>query len=95
MARERNLFKCAIFLTFHKVSNFVPLFKHKLLLKKGVENIFFKYSAKGQLISKGHFGFNSPKKRTKDFCLSRLGQKFEFSSSFFGRIEDTKKKFRN
>ena len=30
---------------------------------------------KGQLISKGHNG--------------RLGQKFEFSSSFFGRIGDT------
>jgi hypothetical protein len=31
---------------------------------------------KGQLISKGLFGFfNSPKKRTKNFCPSRLGQK--------------------
>ena len=51
---------------------------------------------KGQLISKGHFGiFNSPKKRTKNFYPSRLGQKFEFSSSFFGRIGDTKKTFRN
>ena len=39
----------------------------------------------GQLISKGRLGFffNSPKKRTKKFCPSRLGQKFEFSSSFF------------
>ena len=47
--------------------------------------------AKGQLISKGHFGFfNSPKKRTKNFCPSRLGQKFEFSSSFFWRIGDSK-----
>ena len=51
---------------------------------------------KGQLISKGHFGFfNSPKKRTKKFCPSRLGQKFEFSSLFFGRIGDTQKTFRN
>ena len=51
---------------------------------------------KGQLISKVHFVFfNSPKKRTKNFCPSRLGQKFEFSSSFFGRIGDTKKTFRN
>jgi hypothetical protein len=34
---------------------------------------------KGQLISKGLFGvFNSPKKRTKNVCPSRLGQKFEF-----------------
>jgi hypothetical protein len=34
---------------------------------------------KGQLTSKGHFDFfNSPKKRTKTFCPSRLGQKFEF-----------------
>ena len=35
---------------------------------------------KGQLISKGHFVFfNSPKKRTKNFCPSRLGKTFEFS----------------
>ena len=41
-------------------------------------------SLKGQLISKGHFGFfNYLKKRTKNFCPSRLGQKFEFSSSLF------------
>ena len=39
--------------------------------------------------------FNSSKKRTKDFCPSRLGQKLEFSSSFFGRIESTKRTFRN
>ena len=52
--------------------------------------------AKGQLISKGFFGFfNSPKKRTKNFCPSRLGQKLTFSSSFFGRIEDTKISFRD
>ena len=52
--------------------------------------------AKGQLISKGHFGFfNSPIKRTKIFCSTRLGQKFEFSISFLGRIGDTKKTFRN
>ena len=51
---------------------------------------------KGQLISKGHFGFfNSPKKRTKNFSPGSLEQKFEFSSSFFGRIEVTKKIFRN
>ena len=49
---------------------------------------------KGQLISKGLF-LNSPKKRTKNFCPSRLGQKLIFSSSFFGRIEDTKISFRD
>ena len=49
-------------------------------------------NTKGQLISKGHFGFfNSSKNWTKHFCSSRLGQKFEFSSSFFGRIEGTQK----
>ena len=47
---------------------------------------------KGQLISKGLFGFfNSPKKTNKKyFCPSRLAQKFIFSSSFFGRIEEGK-----
>ena len=34
--------------------------------------------------------FNSPKKRTKNFCPSKLGQKLSFSSSVFWRIEDTK-----
>ena len=52
--------------------------------------------SKGQLISKGLFGFfNSSKKRTKKFCPSRLGQKFKFLSSFFGRIEDTKISFQD
>ena len=52
--------------------------------------------AKGLLISKGLFGFfNSPKKRTKNICPSRLGQKLTFSSSFFGRIEDTKISFQD
>ena len=41
------------------------------------------------------FFFNSPKKQTKNFCPSRLGQKFTFSGSFFGRIEDTKISFRD
>ena len=51
---------------------------------------------KGQLISKGNSGFfNSPKKQTKNFCHSRLGQKLTFSSSFLGRIEDTKISFRD
>ena len=49
---------------------------------------------KGEIISKGHFGvFNSSKKQTKNFWPSRLGQKSKFSSSFFGRIEDTKISF--
>jgi hypothetical protein len=47
------------------------------------------FTVKGQLFSKGLFVFfNSSKKRTKNFCPSRLGQKLTFSSSFFGRIED-------
>ena len=46
---------------------------------------------KGQLISKGLLSsFNSSKKRRKNFCPSRLGQKLNISSSFFGRIEVTK-----
>ena len=52
--------------------------------------------AKGQLILKGVFGFyNSSKKQTKNFYPSRLGQKLEFSSSFFGRIEDTNISFQD
>ena len=51
---------------------------------------------KGQLISKGLFGFfNYPKKQTKIFCPSRLGQKLTFSISFFGVIEATKIFFRD
>ena len=49
---------------------------------------------KGQLISTEFFCFfNSPLKRTKIFCPSRLGQKF--SSSIFGSIEDTRITFRD
>ena len=53
--------------------------------------------SKGQLISKGLVGIlNSPKKRTKKFNL----QYYDTSGRlvfvrFFGRIEDTKKAFRN
>ena len=51
-------------------------------------------SAKGQLISKEHFVFfNSSKNRMKNVCPGWLGRNFEFSSSFFGRIEDTKRHF--
>ena len=39
--------------------------------------------------------FNSPKKRAKNFCPSRLGQKLTFSSSLFGGIEETKISFRD
>ena len=46
---------------------------------------------KGQLISKGHFGFfNSPKKRTKNFCPSRLVQKLTFSSLILGKLKTLK-----
>ena len=53
------------------------------------------YGSKGPLILKGHFVvFNSLKNRTKNFCPSRLGQKFEFSSSFFfGELEAPKRHF--
>jgi hypothetical protein len=51
---------------------------------------------KGQLISIGLFGFfNSSEKQNKKFCPTRLGQKLKFSSSLFGRIEDTKIFFRD
>ena len=35
------------------------------------------------------------KNRTENVCNSRLGQKSKFSSSFFGRIDDTKIPFRD
>ena len=41
----------------------------------------------------GFSNFNSPKKPTKHCCPSRLGQKLTLSSSFFGRIEDSKISF--
>ena len=46
---------------------------------------------KGQLISKGLFGFfNSPQKWTKNFCPSRLGQKLTCLSSFLGELKTLK-----
>ena len=52
---------------------------------------FLYFCPKSQLISKRLFGnFNSSKKRTKKFYLM-----LNCFSSFFGRIEDTKKTFRN
>ena len=50
--------------------------------------------AKSQLILKGQVIFFSILPN-RNFLPFRLGQKFEFSSTFFGRIEDTKKTFRN
>ena len=45
----------------------------------------------GQLISKRLFDFfNSPKKRTENFCPRRLGQKLTFSSSFLGELKTLK-----
>ena len=65
------------------------------LLLIGRQQEFRAKANKGQLISKGVFVFNSSKKRTINFCPCRLGQKLKFSSSFFGRIEDTKISFRD
>ena len=64
-------------------------------LKTVLQNWVEEEETKGQLISKGHFVFfNSPKKRTKNFCPSRLRQKFEFSSWFFlGELETPKRDF--
>ena len=57
---------------------------------------FSSSSSKGQMISEENFCvFNSSKKRTKNFGPRRLGQKFEFSRLFLGRIEDTKTSFRD
>ena len=55
-------------------------------------------TTKGQIISEEIFVFSIlPKSEQKFFALNSidLGQKFEFSSLFFGRIEDIKKTFRN
>ena len=59
---------------------------------KTVKELFHQMATggKGQVISKGLFGFfNSPKERTKYSDPDRLGQKLTFSGSFFGRIEET------
>ena len=37
--------------------------------------------------------FNSSKKRSKNFCPSRLGQKYEFSSSFLEELKTQKRHF--
>ena len=59
-------------------TNVVTLFMFEVILNATKFSIFrFQvFCTKGQLISKGHFVFfNSPKKQTKNFCPSRLGQK--------------------
>ena len=49
-----------------------------------------------QLFLKYLFGiFNSPKKQTKKFDFTTMVSQVKLFRSFFGRIEDTKKKFRN
>ena len=55
------------------------------------------YIHKGQLISKCLFGFfNSPKKQTKKFDFTTMVYlKSNCFRSYFGRIEETKKTFRN
>jgi hypothetical protein len=51
---------------------------------------------KGQLISKCLFGIiNSPKKRTKKLDFTTMVPQVELFSFVFGRIEETKKTFRN
>jgi hypothetical protein len=71
------------------------------VLHKDIANVKFGQALtldmpKGQLISEGHLGFSNSSKKTKTkICPNRLGQKLEFSSSFFGRIEDTKMSFRD
>ena len=70
---------------FFKPNKALTCFHEKRISK----NVF-----KGRLISKGFIVFfNFPKKCTKKFCFSRLGQKLTFSSSFFGRIELTEISF--
>ena len=54
------------------------------------------FLSKGQLISKCLFGiFNSPKKQTEKFDFSTMVPQVDCFRPFFGRIEDTKKTFRN
>ena len=53
-------------------------------------------SVKGQLILKLLFGiFNSPKKQTRKFDFTTMDLKLNCFRLFFGRIEGTKKTFRN
>ena len=57
---------------------------------------FFLVTFKCQLISKCIFDiFNSPKKRTKKIDFTTMVPQVELFSSFFERIEDTKKTFKN
>ena len=68
---------CEIFTLF--LSYVVPV-KSKVKISQNFVAFLEYMNFKGQLISKGLFVFNSPTKRMKQFCPSRLGQKFEFSS---------------
>ena len=50
--------------------------------------------AKGQLISKGHFGFfNSPKKRIKISAPVGQGKNLSFQVRFLGELETPKGNF--
>ena len=61
-------------------------------INKSDEEIFVPkelFSPKGQLISKGLF-FSILPKLTKNFCPSRLGQKFTFQVCFLGELKTLK-----
>ena len=77
--------------------NLPEQFRHSdRILIVGGKFLFLKTVLKGQLISKFLFGiFNSPKKRTKKLDFNTMVPQVELFRSFFGRIEDAKKTFRN
>ena len=77
---------------WHTAYSFCRIFLGR---KKIVYLISWKYFLDKSVNFERTFFFNSPKKQTINLCPSRLGQKFGFSSSFFGRIGDIKKTFRN
>ena len=52
-------------------------------------------STKGQLISKGLFGFSIIPKNKQKNSAPVAGEKIKILSLFFGRIEDTKISFRD
>ena len=55
--------------------------------------ILIKILSWSQLILKGHFFFNSPKKQAKEFCPSSLGQNLSFKVRFLGELETPKRYF--
>ena len=90
------MYQIFIIQILQKIQTVIPFSSFMLPFLRERQKWNYAVNLKGQLISKGLFCvFNSSKKRTKNVCPSRLGQKFKFSSSFFGRIEDTQKTFRN